>query len=318
MQCPKCKMENPDGKKFCRECGSDLILVCPKCSSEILPSDKFCGVCRYDLRTASVSDKPPHHNSHEDKTPLTASGSARKQVTVLFSDMSGYTALTEKLDPEETKEIMGRVFGEIAQIVARYEGFIEKFIGDAVMALFGVPQSHEDDPVRAIKAAREIHEIVTSISPQYEKRIGKPLTMHTGICTGLVVTGEVNLKKGTHGVLGDTINTAARLSSLAKPGEIVISRDTYHPAEGFFTFESMEPTSVKGKADPIKPYKVLSPKEDPTKTHRLSGMRAELRRRIINTSRKPTTQPTKLAKECDLVLELLVSEGECAVFTMSF
>ena len=190
--------------------------------------------------------------------------------------MSGYTAMTEKLDPEETKEIMGRVFGEISKVVARYEGFIEKFIGDAVMALFGATQSHEDDPVRAIKAAREIHEIVSSISPQYEKRIGKPLSMHSGICTGLVITGEVNLEKGTHGVLGDTINVASRLSGLAKPGEIVISPDTYHQAEGYFTFEPMEPTTVKGKAEPIKPYKVLSPKEDPTKTHRLSGMRAEL------------------------------------------
>jgi class 3 adenylate cyclase len=131
------------------------------------------------------------------------------------------------------------------------------------MALFGAPQSHEDDPVRAIKAAREIHEIVSSISPQYEKRIGKPLSMHTGISTGLVVTGEVNLEKGTHGVLGDTINVASRLSGLAKPGEIVISPDTYHQAEGYFTFEPMEPTTVKGKAEPIKPYKVLSPKEDP-------------------------------------------------------
>jgi ABC-type dipeptide/oligopeptide/nickel transport system ATPase component len=171
---------------------------------------------------------------------------------------------------------MGKVFGEISKVVFRYDGFIEKFIGDAVMALFGAAKSHEDDPVRAIKAAREIHEIVSSIGPQYEKRIGKPLSMHTGICTGLVVTGEVNIEKGTHGVLGDTINVASRLSGLAKPGEIVIGLDTYHQAEGYFTFEPMEPTTVKGKAEPIKPYRVLSPKEDPTKTHRLSGMRADL------------------------------------------
>ena len=184
--------------------------------------------------------------------------------------------MTEKLDPEETKEIMGKIFGEISKVVAKYGGFIEKFIGDAVMALFGVPTSHEDDPVRAIKASREIHDVVSSLSSQFEKRIGKALCMHTGICTGLVVTGEVNLEKGTHGVLGDTINTAARLSGLAKPNEIVISADTYKQAEGYFNFEALEPTTVKGKAEPIKPYRVISPKDDPTKTHRLSGMRAEL------------------------------------------
>jgi class 3 adenylate cyclase/tetratricopeptide (TPR) repeat protein len=274
MKCPKCQFENPEDRKFCRECGSDLILACPNCSSEILPSDKFCGACRYDLR--AVPDKPPDKKSHEEKKPLPPSDSARKHVTVLFSDMSGYTAMTEKMDPEETKEIMGNIFGEISKVVAKYGGFIEKFIGDAVMALFGVPTSHEDDPVRAIKASREIHDVVSSLSSQFEKKIGKALCMHTGICTGLVVTGEVNLEKGTHGVLGDTINTAARLSGLAKPGEIVISPDTYHQAEGYFNFEALEPTTVKGKAEPIKPYKVISPKDDPTKTHRLSGMRAEL------------------------------------------
>ena len=218
MQCPKCQVENPDGKKFCRECGSDLILACPKCSSEILPSDKFCGVCRYDLRAApsAVPDKPPDQKPPDEKKPLPPSDSARKYVTVLFSDMSGYTAMSEKLDPEEVKEIMGKIFGEISKAIPRYEGVIDKFIGDAVMALFGIPQSHEDDPVRAIKAAREIHDIVSSISPQYEKRIGKPLAMHTGICTGLVVTGEMNLEKGTPGVLGDTINMASRLTSLGE------------------------------------------------------------------------------------------------------
>ena len=186
-------------------------------------------------------------NPSQKPSPSPTTDSERKHVTVLFSDMSGYTAMTEKLDPEEVKEIMGRVFGEISQIVARYEGFIEKFIGDAVMALFGATVAHEDDPVRAIKAAREIHDIVSGLSPKYEKRIGKPLSMHTGICTGLVVTGDVNLEKGTHGVLGDTINTASRLSGLAKPGEIVISSDTYHQAEGYFTFEPLEATQSRAK-----------------------------------------------------------------------
>jgi class 3 adenylate cyclase/tetratricopeptide (TPR) repeat protein len=274
MQCPKCPTENPDGSIFCRECGSNFQHSCPQCGKAILPDDKFCNTCGRNLQ-AQIKAKP-EDRPNEKLTPLPSSDSARKYVTVLFSDMSGYTAMTEKLDPEEVKEIMTKVFGEISKAVSRYEGFIEKFIGDAVMALFGVPQSHEDDPVRAIKAAREIHEIVSSLSPRYEQRIGKPLAMHTGICTGLVVTGEVNLEKGTHGVLGDTINTAARLSGLAKPGEIVIGSDTYHQAEGYFNFEPMEPATVKGKVEPIRPYKVLSPKEDPTKTHRLTGLRAEL------------------------------------------
>jgi class 3 adenylate cyclase/tetratricopeptide (TPR) repeat protein len=274
MQCPKCQIESPAGSIFCRECGSKFQYSCPQCGKSIIPDDKFCNTCGHNLQ--STIKAQPEDLSKEKLTPVPPSEGARKYVTVLFSDISGYTSMTEKLDPEETKEIMGWVFGEIAQIVAKYEGFIEKFIGDAVMALFGASITHEDDPIRAIKAAREIHEIVTSISPQYEKRIGKPLAMHTGICTGLVVTGEVNLEKGTHGVLGDTINTAARLSSLAKPGEIVISPDTYHQAEGYFTCEPMEPTTVKGKAEPIHPYKVFSPKEDPTTTHRLSGLRAEL------------------------------------------
>jgi len=265
MKCPKCKLENPDTNKFCRKCGGKLTLTCPQCNSAYLPDDQFCGTCGHKLEEIAVKEKI--HLSAE---------SERKHVTVLFSDMSGYTAMTEKLDPEEVKEIMGNIFGEISKIVAKYEGFIEKYVGDAVMALFGVPKSHEDDPVRAIKAAREIHDIVSLISPQFEKRIGKPLVMHTGICTGLVVTGEVNLEKGTHGALGDTINTAARLSGLAKPGEIIVNPETYYQTEGYFTFDPLDAATLKGKTEPVKPYKVLSPKEAPSKTHRLSGLRAEL------------------------------------------
>jgi len=200
----------------------------------------------------------------------------RKQVTVLFSDLSGYTAMSEKLDPEEVKEIMSRIFGEVAQIVAKYEGYIDKFMGDAVMVLFGVPKSHEDDPVRAVKAATDIHDLVERISPQLEKKIDRPLSMHTGINTGLVVTGEINLEKGTEKVLGDTVNLASRLTSLAKGGEIFVGEETCHQAEGHFNFETLEPAKVKGKTEPIRAYKVVSIKEKPITVHRLSGLRAEL------------------------------------------
>ena len=265
MNCPGCSAPNPDHARFCNSCGNRLEVMCSSCGGLSPPGSRFCNACGHRSEDAPAKERP-----------ILPTDSERKHVTVLFSDISGYTAMTEKLDPEEVKEIMGRVFGEISQVVARYEGFIEKFIGDAVMALFGAPKAHEDDPVRAIKAALEIHDIVSSLGSRYEKRIGKSLATHTGICTGLVVTGEVNLEKGTHGVLGDTINTASRLSGLAKPGEIVVSPDTYHQAEGYFTFEPLEPTTIKGKAEPIKPYKILSLREDPAKTHRISGLRAEL------------------------------------------
>ncbi|MGB9441032.1 MAG: adenylate/guanylate cyclase domain-containing protein, partial [Desulfobacterales bacterium] len=200
----------------------------------------------------------------------------RKHVTVLFSDLTGYTAMSEKLDPEEVKGITSRIFGEISKIVANYDGFIEKYAGDAVMAIFGVPQAHEDDPIRAIKVAREIHQLVDAISPEVENKIGQPISMHTGINTGLVVTGEVNMERGTHGIAGDTINLASRLSSLAKPGEIVVEMDTCRQVEGHFECEYRETTTVKGKADPVQVHKVLSQRDKPITIHRLSGLRADL------------------------------------------
>jgi class 3 adenylate cyclase/tetratricopeptide (TPR) repeat protein/ABC-type dipeptide/oligopeptide/nickel transport system ATPase component len=266
MKCPKCQFENPEGKKFCQECGLKLALICPNCKSENLATGKFCGDCGQRLE----------NETPVEEKPIPPAESERKHVTVLFSDLSGYTAMSEKLDPEEVKEIMGRIFGEISKIIVRYEGFIEKFMGDAVLALFGVPVAHEDDPVRAIKAAREIHEMAVSLNPLYEKKIGKPLAMHTGINTGLILTGSLDMDKNIQGVLGDSINVASRLLNLARPGDIVVGPDTFHRAEGYFNFEPLDPTIVKGKAESIKPYKVISPKEDPTKTHRLSGMRAEL------------------------------------------
>ena len=184
--------------------------------------------------------------------------------------------MSEKLDPEEVKEITSRIFGEISKIVANYDGFIEKYAGDAVMAIFGVPQAHEDDPIRAIKAAREIHQLVDAISPEVEKKIGQSISMHTGINTGLVVTGEVDMERGTHGIAGDTINLASRLSNLAKPGEIVVEVDTCRQIEGHFECEYMETTTVKGKADPVQVHKVLSQRDKPVTIHRLSGLRADL------------------------------------------
>jgi class 3 adenylate cyclase/tetratricopeptide (TPR) repeat protein len=202
--------------------------------------------------------------------------SQRKYVTALFSDISGYTAMFENLDPEEVREITERIFREISKVVDKYEGFIEKFAGDAVMALFGVPEVHEDDPVRAIRAAREIHDWVASLSPEIENQTGRPVSMHTGINTGLVVTGEIDLGKGTLGVAGDALNVASRLSNAANPNEILVGQETFRQALGYFEFEVQEPLQVKGKQKPLIVYKVLSPKDPRAATRRLSILKADL------------------------------------------
>jgi len=284
MKCPKCETDNRKEAKFCRQCGADLSLKCPSCGHSYPEGSLFCDECGCQLRpensTApeiSVTDAVPGISTAENPPAHAAAlMSERRYVTVLFSDLTGYTAMSEKLDPEEVKGITCRVFEETSKIISKYDGFIEKYAGDAIMAMFGVPTSHEDDPVRAVKAAREIHESVDRLNPELAGSVGRPLSMHTGITTGLVVTGDVNMEIGTHGVAGDTINSAARLSDLAEPGEIMIDMNTCRQIDGYFACEYVDSTNVKGKSHPIKIHKVISQIDRPVTTHRLSGVRADL------------------------------------------
>ena len=284
MKCPECQFENPEGSKFCGGCGQIIDLTCRECGAKNPADNKFCNKCGFDLKSVKEVPYETTQTTSPPISPIKKTISAdipsptgeRKHVTVLFSDLTGYTAMSERLDPEEVREITTQIFDKISKIVGKYDGFVEKFAGDAVLALFGAITSHEDDPVRAIHAAREIHYLVKSLSPKYEEKIEHPLSMHTGINTGLVVTGEINLEKGIHGVAGDAINVAARLSDLAKDGEIVVASDTYYQAQGYYDFEELEPAAVKGKSEPIRIFKLLSVKEQPIKVHRLDGLRAEL------------------------------------------
>jgi class 3 adenylate cyclase len=156
MKCPKCQIENPDTQKFCGECGAKLERVCPQCGSPNPPRYKFCGECGQKL------DEEVVEQAAESEKKVPEAEGERKHVTVLFSDLSGYTAMSEKPDPEEVKAITSRIFGEVSIIVTKYDGFIGKYAGDAVMALFGVPKAHEDDSIRAIKVAREIHSVFSA------------------------------------------------------------------------------------------------------------------------------------------------------------
>ena len=162
MKCPQCQFHNRESVQFCEKCGAKMDFDCPNCGAQIPLDREFCGQC--GKRSADFV---------EAEKIVPESEGERKYVTVLFSDLSEYTTMAEKLDPEELKEITSRIFGEISMVINKYEGFVEKFVGDAVMAIFGLPKAHEDDPVRAIKAAREIHDIVAAISPEMEKRVGQ-------------------------------------------------------------------------------------------------------------------------------------------------
>ncbi len=265
MKCSKCHFENRDEAKFCEECGARLRLICPHCNLEVPMGRKFCGDCGQPLQAAGTT---------EGLTPAILG--ARKQITVMFSDLSGYTSMTEKIDPEEVKEIMSRIFGEITQIVRKYDGYIGRFLGDAAMVLFGIPSSHEDDAVRAIRTAREIHSAVESMSPDYEPEIGRPLTMHTGINSGLVVISELVSDKAADEMTGDTVNLASRLCSLAKAGTILVGPETYGLGQAHFTFKRCQPVEVKGKSEPVQPFEVLIPKVKPTAKRRLHGLQAKL------------------------------------------
>jgi len=305
IQCPKCQFENPEGLKFCNQCGNKLEVICPKCGNMNVPGSKFCGECGSAMEPGA---KLPSVASERDTLPstqpkATSLDGERKHATVLFSDLSGYTAMSKKLDPEKVKDIMDRIFTGAGKIADKYDATVEKFFGDEIMILLGVPKAHEDDPVRAINVALEIHERVKEISPEYEKETGVSLTMHTGINTGLVVTGDKYIGKSRHGLTGDTINLAKRLTGLAGSGEIVVGPDTYHQAGSYFDFKDMKPTEVKGKAEPVQVYRVISPKAQPRKIHRFQGVRSGLIGRTVEMAQLQET-----AKK--------LREGRSAVFSI--
>ena len=179
----------------------------------------------------------------------TASGE-RRHVTVVFSDLSGYTAMCEQVDPEDVRDVTSQVFAEAARIVEGYGGRIDRLLGDAVMAVFGDPVAHENDAERAVRAALDLHRAIDELVPSIEATTGHALRLHTGINTGIVITGG-QVSQGASGPLGDTVNLAARLDGLAKPGEILLGRGTADLIGGVFDIEDAGSHQLKGKAEPV-------------------------------------------------------------------
>jgi class 3 adenylate cyclase/tetratricopeptide (TPR) repeat protein len=226
-----------------------MPMKCPKCLKENSKGSNFCNKCGFDLLTSNIN--PPEVNLSN-----THIEGERKTATILFSDLSGYTAMTENMDPEKVKNLMGDIFEKAGRIVEKYQGTVERFFGDEIMILFGVPKAHEDDPIRAIHTAIEIHKLVDKISPEFEKKYQAQLSMHTGINSGLVITGDKYIGKGRHGLTGDTINLAKRLTGIAKTNEIIVGSDTFQKTSNHFSFEKLDSVQVKGKANLVKIYKV--------------------------------------------------------------
>jgi class 3 adenylate cyclase/tetratricopeptide (TPR) repeat protein len=197
----------------------------------------------------------------------------RKQVTVLFADISGYTALSERLDPEEVATLTNEVLKDMAEAVYQYEGYVDRLLGDAVMAVFGAPVAHEDDPERALRSALAMLERFERFNRRWIDRLGRPLELHIGINTGTVIVGNVGSDlRMSYTVMGDTVNTASRLEDAAEPGQILVSRDTYRLTREAFTFLAMEPIRVKGKREPLTVYELQRARLAPRKTRGLRDL----------------------------------------------
>ena len=206
--CPSCDGPNPDGARFCNDCGAALT---PSSAREV-----------------------------------------RKTVTVLFSDVTGSTVLGEQLDPESLRHVMARYFEVARGCLEGHGGTVEKFIGDAVMAVFGAPTVHEDDALRALRAASDLRAALASLNDELDRAYGVSLTLRTGVNTGEVVTGT-DERLAT----GDAVNVAARLEQAAQPGEILIGDTTRRLARGAIDVEAVEPLSLKGKSDLVLAYRLV-------------------------------------------------------------
>lgn len=212
MQCPLCRTENRGERRFCASCGAALPVPCPACQFVNEPGSRFCGGCG-----RALADQPSARAT--PSAPPDISGE-RRQVTVLFADLVGFTKLASAIDAEELHALMARFFEQVDRSIVGYGGSVDKHIGDAVMGVFGAPVAHDDDPMRAARAALDIHAVATALGAE----LGRPLAVHIGIASGEVIAAGLGSDRhSAYTVLGDAVNLAARLVERARPEETLIS-----------------------------------------------------------------------------------------------
>jgi predicted ATPase/class 3 adenylate cyclase len=184
----------------------------------------------------------------------------RKTVSLVFTDLAGSTAMAERLDPETVRRVMARYFTFVSSVLERHGGTVEKFVGDAVLAVFGIPQLHEDDALRAVRAASEMRTGLAVLNAELEVEFGVALAVRTGVNTGEVIAGDPG--SGQAFVSGDPVNVAARLEQHASAGEILIGPDTYRLVRNAVVVDAAEPVVAKGKSEPLQPFRLLEVKAD--------------------------------------------------------
>ncbi len=241
MICSSCGTENRPGRKFCIQCGSVLASACASCGSPLEPEARFCGDCGTPVAPPAGGRVAPV------SAPTAAPVAERRVVSILFADLVGFTALAEGRDAEDTRELLSRYFELSRDVINRYGGTVEKFIGDAVMAVWGAPAAHEDDAERAVRAALELVDAVKAMGPGIRARAG-------------VLTGEAAVTIGATNegmVAGDLVNTASRLQSVAQPGSVLVGEATHRAASKAIAFEEAGEQHLKGKTSPVPAWRAL-------------------------------------------------------------
>ena len=268
MKCPTCQTDNKEGARFCIECGHKLELKCPQCGHPLPPVAKFCEMCGHQL--SKLEEVPPiDYSKPHSYTPKFLADKIlsnrrliegeRKLVTVLFADVANYTAMSEKLDPEEVRQIVDGCFRILMDEIHKWEGTITQFTGDGLMAIFGAPIAHEDHAQRACYTALSIQKAMGQYGEKVRKERGLEFKMRIGLNSGPVVVGSIGDDlRMDYTAIGDTTNLAARVEQAAKPGEIWMSRETRNITRGYFKEESVGEIPLKGKAQPQHLYRLIS------------------------------------------------------------
>ena len=241
MTCSKCGVENRPERRFCRSCGTPLTVECSSCGTGNDPTDRFCGSCGSELG----SEQLPRVAAVHSATP------ERRLVSVLFADIVGFTPISDGEDPEAVRHLLTRYFAVARETIGRYGGAIEKFIGDAVMAVWGTPTAHEDDAERAVRAALELVDAVQTL----KAADGSALELRAAVATGLAAVDLTAV--GEAMVAGDIVNTASRLQSVAPPSAVLAGEGTVRATSDAIVFDEISPQGLRGKALPVAAWRAV-------------------------------------------------------------